>query len=177
MNGNIKLKTLITEKQIKQRVAALSREISAHYSGETLMIVGLLNGSFIFLADLVRQLNQYKLHLIVDFMRIYSYGSNTVTSGKPTLCQDVTIDVKGRHILIVDDILDTGHTIEYVIQYLSAFKPLSLRSCVCLDKTGRRQANVQADYVGFTIPDVFVVGYGLDYDGRFREIPDISILS
>ncbi|MBN2104841.1 hypoxanthine phosphoribosyltransferase [bacterium] len=177
MNSNIKLKPLITEKEIKQRVAALAEEIGTQFSGNTLMIVGLLNGSFIFLADLVRQLNSYHLHLIVDFMRITSYGSNTVTSGKPTLCQDVSINVKERHVLIVDDILDTGYTLEFVVNYLKALDPFSLSVCVLLDKSERRQIDIRADYVGFTVPDAFIVGYGLDCDGRFREMPDIAVLS
>lgn len=177
MNQNIQFKTLFTEHQIQERVAQMAEEIASDYSDNTLMVVGLLNGSFVFLADLVRQLSKRHLSLTVDFMRISSYGSNTVTSGKPTLNQDFSFDVKDRHVLIVDDILDTGHTIEFVMKYLNAFHPLDIRSCVCLDKPERRQVDIGADYVGFIVPDVFVVGYGLDYNGRFREMSSIAIIS
>lgn len=163
--------------KIHERVAELAGQIAEEYSNRPLMIIGLLNGCFIFLADLVRQLNTHQLSLIIDFMRVSSYGSETVTSGKPTLIQDIKIDVKGRHVLIVDDILDSGYTLHFVIRYLNAMDPLSLKTCVCLDKPSRRQLDIQADYIGFTVPDGYVVGYGLDYDGRFRECPDISIFS
>jgi hypoxanthine phosphoribosyltransferase len=170
-------RVIFDAQKIHERVAELARQIAEEYGNRPLMIIGLLNGCFIFLADLVRQLNSHHLSLVIDFMRVSSYGSETVTSGKPTLMQDIKIDVKNRHILVVDDILDSGHTLHFVIRYLNAMDPRSLKTCVCLDKPSRRQLNIQADYVGFTVPDEYVVGYGLDYEGRFRECPDISIFS
>lgn len=176
MNENFELKKLISKKKIVRRISGLASQIGHDYSDQAILLIGLLNGSFVFLSDLVRELSQYHLTISVDFMRVASYGSETKSSEKPTLLQDISFHVRKKHVLLVDDILDTGHTLSFVIQYLNAFEPLSVKSCVFLDKPDRRQVNIHADYVGFTVPDVFVVGYGLDYQGRFREMPSISAL-
>lgn len=176
MNEQIELKNIISKNKIQNRIMALASQIGHDYTDKPLFIIGLLNGSFIFLSDLVRELSRFDLTISVDFMRVASYGTGTVSSEKPTLLQDISLHVKNRHILLVDDILDTGHTLSFVIQYLNAFEPLSMKSCVFLDKPDRRKLSIYADYVGFTIPNVFVVGYGLDYQGRFREMPSISTL-
>lgn len=170
-------KLLIDEVRIRNRIAILAEEIAEEFNKEPLVVVGLLNGSFVFLADLIRQLNRFSLSLIIDFMRISSYGSGMVTSREPKLVQDISVSIKNRHVLIVDDILDTGYTLAFVKEHLKDDGPAGLSSCVFLDKSECRQVDIRADYVGFTIPDAFVVGYGLDYDGRYRELPCVSVLS
>jgi len=164
---------LVAEKEIAARVAELGRAIARDYASADLVLVGVLQGAIPFVADLMRAV---ALDLTIDFLRTSSYGSGTTSSGAVQLVTDLSVDVAGRHVLIVDDIVDTGHTLAALIRTLEARSPRSVRSCVLLDKTGRRETSITVDYVGFTIPNVFVVGYGLDYDGLYRNLPYVATL-
>jgi hypoxanthine phosphoribosyltransferase len=163
---------LITEEQIASRVRGLSREIERDYRNRELVVVSLLNGTVMFLADLIRHLS---LPLRLDFIGVSSYGSGT-ESGDLVFTKELRIDVRGRDVLLVDDILDTGKTLHRVVGKLRALKPRAIRTCVLLDKTARRVEPVKAHYVGFVIPDFFVVGYGLDFSERYRNLPFVGIL-
>ncbi len=163
---------LITEAQLARRVAVLAREIERDYRGREMVIVSLLNGTVLFLADLIRHLS---LPLRLDFMGVSSYGAGT-ESGELVFTKELRLDVRGRDVLLVDDILDTGRTLSRVIPKLRALKPQRLKVCVLLDKPSRRVEEVIADYVGFEIPDVFVVGYGLDFAERYRNLPFVGVL-
>lgn len=170
-------KPLFKSGQIKQRIVSLAREIADDFRDAEPVVVGLLKGSFMFLSDLIRQIHQQDIPLFVDFMGVSSYGDSTESSGSVSLVLDVTMDVKDRPVLLVDDIIDTGRTLEFAQRHLMTKKPGLLKTCVLLDKPSRRAVSIQPDYVGFTVPDAFVVGYGLDYQGRYRELPFISILT
>ncbi len=163
---------LISEEQIARRVRQLTRRLQADYAGRDLVIVSLLNGTVMFLADLVRYLS---LPLRLDFMGVSSYGAGT-ESGELVFTKQLRLDVKGRDVLVVDDILDTGRTLQRVLAVLRAQKPRRLKVCVLLEKKARRTEKVRADYVGFQIPDLFVVGYGLDYAARYRNLPFVGVL-
>jgi len=163
---------LYGERDILRRVQELAQDIERDYMGKDLVVVALLNGTVMFLADLVRYLN---LPLRLDFMGVSSYGKGT-KSGKLVFTKELKLDVKGRDVLLVDDILDTGKTLARVTKKLKKLKPRSLKVCVLLSKSARREEAVVADYVGFDIPDAFVVGYGLDYAERYRNLPFIGIL-
>jgi hypoxanthine phosphoribosyltransferase len=165
-------RVLISEERIQRRVRALARQIERDYQGRELVIVALLNGTIMFLADLIRQL---RLPLRLDFMGVSSYGTGT-TAGAIVITKELKLDVRGRHILLVDDILDTGRTMKRVIAKLRELKPRSLKVCVLLEKKARRVEPVRAHYVGFQIPDAFVVGYGLDFAERYRNLPFVGIL-
>jgi len=169
------LKPLFTESQIQERVISLVREIAQDMHGDCLFVVGLLKGSFVFLADLVRLLHRQGVPLVIDFMSFSSYGKGTESSGSIQMVRDITIELRDRSVLLVDDILDTGRTLHFVQEHLIAYKPKTMKTCVLLDKPARRVVTVQTDYVGFTVPDAFLVGYGLDYNHRYRELPYISI--
>jgi hypoxanthine phosphoribosyltransferase len=163
---------LITQDQIAARVRRLSRDIQRDYAGRDLVVVSLLNGTVMFLAELIRNLN---LPLRLDFIGVSSYGGGTA-SRELVFTPELRLDVRGRDVLLVDDILDTGKTLAAVQRKLRALKPRRIRTCVLLDKPDRRIERVRADYVGFTIPNEFVVGYGLDYAERFRNLPFIAVL-
>jgi hypoxanthine phosphoribosyltransferase len=163
---------LITEAQLARRVRSLAREIERDYRGREMVIVALLNGTVLFLADLIRHLS---LPLRLDFIGVSSYGAGT-ESGDLVFTKELRLDVRGRDVLLVDDILDTGKTLSRVIPKLRALKPQRLRVCVLLDKPSRRVEDIAADYVGFQIPDVFVVGYGLDFAERYRNLPFVGVL-
>jgi len=163
---------LISEAQIQRRVRLLTREIQRDFLGRDLVIVALLNGTVMFLADLIRHLS---LPLRLDFIGVSSYGAGT-ESGELIFTKELRLDVKGRDVLVVDDILDTGKTLRRVIDKLQQLKPRQLRTCVLLEKPERRVENVQADYVGFRIPNQFVVGYGLDFAERYRNLPYVGVL-
>jgi len=164
---------LITDAQLARRVKSLAREIEKDFRGRELVVVSLLNGTVIFLADLIRQLN---LPLRLDFIGVSSYGSGT-ESGELVFTKELRLDVRGRDVLLVDDILDTGKTLGRVLPKLRALQPRRLKTCVLLDKPSRRvEKKVRADYVGFEIPDVFVVGYGLDFAERYRNLPFVGVL-
>lgn len=164
---------LFTQEQVAGRIRELAQQISRDYAGKAPLVVGILRGSFIFMADLVRQL---ALPVRLDFMSVSSYGAGTVSSGQVNIHLDLQEDIAGRDVLLVEDILDTGNTLSKLVAELRQRKPASLKLCVMLDKPDRRTRPIQADYVGFTIPDAFVVGCGLDYDQRYRQLPYIGIL-
>ena len=164
---------LFSEEQLKERVAQIAAQIDRDYAGKELMLVSVLRGSFIFMADLVRAIT---VPCRVDFMAVSSYGSGTVSSGQVQITKDLSEDITGRHLLVVEDILDSGNTLSYLLEVLRARKPASIRLCTLLDKPERRVKSVHLDYTGFTIPDAFVVGYGLDYDEYYRNLPYIGVL-
>jgi hypoxanthine phosphoribosyltransferase len=164
--------TLVDEPSIRAKVAELGRRISDDYRGETLLLVGLLRGAIVFLSDLMRAID---IPVQLDFIGISSYGAST-DSGAVRLEMDLETDIAGRHVLIVEDIVDTGKTLSYLVQTLKARQPASLRICALLDKPERRLVPIVVDYVGFEIPDKFVVGYGLDFAEGYRNLPFVGVL-
>jgi len=167
------LKPYISERRLAARVRALGRDIRGDYRGRDLVLVGILKGSFIFMADLARAID---LPLTCDFMRVSSYGSGTASSGRIRMEFDLSHPVKGKHVLLVEDIVDTGWTLDHVLGELRRKRPASLRLAALLHKPERTRVEVPIDYLGFTIPDRFVVGYGLDFDGRYRNLPHLAVL-
>jgi hypoxanthine phosphoribosyltransferase len=165
-------RVLITEEQIERRLRGLSRDIQRDFTGRELVVVSLLNGTVMFLADLIRHLS---LPLRLDFIGVSSYGLGT-ESGDLVFTKELRLDVRGRDVLLVDDILDTGKTMVRVLAKLKALQPRRIRTCVLLNKAARRTEKVKADYVGFEIPDFFVVGYGLDFAERYRNLPFVGVL-
>ncbi len=163
---------LITQAQLARRVRELSRQIEADFAGRDLVVVSLLNGTVMFLADLIRHLS---LPLRLDFIGVSSYGEGTVAR-ELVFTKELRIDVRGRDVLLVDDILDTGKTLKSVLAKLRELAPRRIKTCVLLDKPARRIEAVQADFAGFKIPDLFVVGYGLDYAERYRNLPFVGVL-
>ncbi len=163
---------LIPDDQIARRIKTLARKIERDFRGHELVVVSLLNGTVMFLADLIRHLN---LPLRLDFIGVSSYGSGA-ESGELIFTKELRLDVRGRDVLLVDDILDTGKTMSRVLPKLKALKPRRIKTCVLLDKPSRRIEKIQADYVGFKIPDLFVIGYGLDYAERYRNLPFVGVL-
>ena len=163
---------LITDKQLAVRVKQIAKQIERDFRGRDMAIVSLLNGTVMFLGDLIRQLS---LPLRLDFMGVSSYGAGT-ESGELVFTKELRLDVRGRDVLLVDDILDTGRTLSRVVPKLRALKPRSIKTVVLLDKPSRRIEKIHADYVGFEIPDVFVVGYGLDFAERYRNLPFVGVL-
>ena len=166
-------RVLVAEGELAARVAELGAAIARDYAGAAPVLVGVLQGAVPFIADLMRHL---PIDVTVDFVRASSYGAATTSSGAVRLVVDLTIDITDRDVLIVDDIVDTGLTLEALKRMFQARRPRSVRTCVLLDKGGRRQVDIPIDYVGFTIPNVFVVGYGLDYDGLYRNLPHVAAL-
>jgi hypoxanthine phosphoribosyltransferase len=165
-------RVLITEHQLARRVRSLSRQIQKDFSGREMVIVSLLNGTVMFLADLVRHVS---LPLRLDFIGVSSYGAGT-ESGELVFTKELRLDVRGRDVLLVDDILDTGRTMTRVLGKLKKLRPRQIKTCVLLNKAARRVEKIEADYVGFEIPDYFVVGYGLDFAERFRNLPFVGVL-
>ena len=163
---------LITEEQIAQRVRSLSAELSRDFAGRELAVVAVLNGTVMFLADLIRHLS---LPMRLDFIGISSYGLGT-EPGEIVFTKELRLDVRGRDVLLVDDILDTGKTLSRVVARLRELEPRCIKICVLLEKAARRVEKVRADYVGFSIPDLFVVGYGLDFAERYRNLPFVGVL-
>lgn len=168
-----RLRVLITRDRIAAKVAELGAQISADFAGESVVLVGVLKGATIFLADLARQI---KLDATFDFMAVASYGSAKQQSGEVKLVKDVDHSTEGKNIILVEDILDTGLTLTYIKKLLQAHQPKKLKIVALLDKPSRRTEAIRADYVGFEIPDEFVVGYGLDFAERYRNLPDICVL-
>lgn len=165
---------LISPQALAARVKELAAQIRRDYQGRSLLVVGVLKGAFVFTADLVRALDG--LNVQVDFIAVSSYGAATETSGTVRILKDLDMPVEGRHVLLVEDILDTGLTLRYLLDYLSRQRPASLRVCVLLDKPSRRKVEVPVDYVGFAIPDRFIVGYGIDWAEQYRHLPYVGAL-
>ena len=165
---------LYSQEELAARVSELGKRISADYNGENLLMVSVLKGSVVFMADLMRAID---IPCAIDFMCVSSYGSGTKTSGVVNIIKDLSVkNVDDYHLLIVEDILDSGKTLHYLKKVLQARNPKSIRLCTLLDKPERRKADIKADYIGFTVPDEFVVGYGLDYDEKYRNLPYIGVL-
>ena len=165
---------VIPAERIRERVDTLVAEMIEDCRGDDLVMIGVLRGSFMFLADLVRALYQHGVHPRIDFITLSSYGSGTESSGRVEVRKDISLDVTGADVLLVDDILDTGRTLAFACAHLAAKGARTVKTCVLLDKPGRRVIAGHADYVGFRIDDMFVVGYGLDYDSCYRELPYIA---
>jgi hypoxanthine phosphoribosyltransferase len=164
---------LLSEEQLRQRIAELGAQLAADYAGRTPILVSVLKGSIIFLADLIRST---PIPLSLDLMEVSSYGSGTETSGQVRILKDLSSSIEGRDVVVVEDIIDTGLTLNYLLRYLGERHPSSIRICCLLDKPARRLADIEIAYRGFTIPDRFVVGYGLDYDERYRNLPFVGVL-
>jgi len=167
------MEILFSREMIRQRVDELAAQISGDYAGRDLVVVGILKGAFIFMADLIRAIT---VPCRIDFVRLASYGSGSLSSGKVRITKDLEIEIAGCHVLIVEDIIDTGFTLAFLDRVLRERRPASLKVCALLDKKERRQAPFTADYVGFAIPDRFVVGYGLDYGEQYRFLADVCVL-
>ncbi len=173
MSSQPKLHTLFRRDEIEATVKRLAAEIRGDYYGKYPLLIGVLKGSFMFMADLIRLLD---FPLEVEFIRLSSYGRGRQTSGRIKVVQGPRSEVKGREVLVIEDIVDTGLTTSFLLDYLRKKKPASLKLCALTDKPSRRRIPVTIDYLGFTVPDKFLVGYGLDWDERFRNLPDIHVL-
>ena len=167
------MEILISAERIQQRVAELAQQIAADYQGRPVTIVGVLTGCLMFLADLVRRLD---LPLRIDLIQASSYRGPTTTAGELRIQPELVPDVSGRHVLLLDDILDTGQTLAYLVKHLQILGATSVKTAVLLRKTDRQQLPVEPDYCGFDIPDQFVVGYGLDFNDEYRHLPHIAVL-
>jgi hypoxanthine phosphoribosyltransferase len=165
---------LIPQKEIETVVSDLAARITADYKGKELVVVGVLKGSFIFMADLVRQID---LPMIIDFMSVSSYYGGTKSSGIIKIIKDLDVDIEGKDVLIVEDIVDSGLTLASLKEMLMTRNPSSLRVCAAFDKPDRRRVEIAAEYTGMQIPDAFIIGYGLDFDGMYRNLPDVCVLS
>ena len=176
MNDNMKedvLRVLLSEDEIREKVRELGGKITADYKNSNLMLVTVLKGAVVFLADLMRQID---VPAEIDFMVVSSYGSGVKSSGVVKIVKDLDVPLAGKEILIVEDILDSGLTLSYIKELLESRGPRSIRIATLLDKPSRRKVDLQADYIGFSVPDEFVIGYGLDYDEKYRNLPYIGIL-
>lgn len=166
-------KPLITQKAIEKRIRELGAKITADYDGKDLLMICLLKGAYTFFADLVRNI---QLPVMVDFMMVSSYGDRSASSGLISIIQDLSSSIEGKDVLLVEDIIDSGLTLEYIYETLQAKRPNSLKLCVLLDKAERRKHEVPMEYIGFTVPNKFIIGYGLDYQDKYRNLPYIAIL-
>lgn len=164
---------LLSEEQIQKRVAELGRQITEDYTGKEVVLIGVLKGAVVFFADLLRHIEG---NVSMDFISCSSYGSSTVSSGVVRILKDLDRPVEGKHVIVVEDIVDTGTTLSYLLENLQSRKAASVRLCSLLNKPERRKVDVYVDYEGFVIPDEFVIGYGLDYDEKYRQLPYIGIL-
>jgi len=173
MNSEVKLQVLISKEEIASAVNKLAVEISHDYIDKNPLLICVLKGSFVFMADLIRYLD---IPLEVDFIRLSSYGSGTASSGKVEIDGELSCHIEDRHVLIIEDVVDTGNTTAFLMDYLKQKKPASLKLCALTSKPSRRQVAMDIDYLGFTIPDKFVVGYGLDCDEKYRHLPDICYM-
>ena len=172
--GTERVKLLLSRNKIQRRIREMAKAIRIDFPTEPLLLLGVLKGAVLFLADLSRQIPG---EVTFDFIAVSSYGKDSRTSGQVKLNKDIDSSIEGKTVIVVEDILDTGLTLRYLLRILQQRKPKNLRVAVLLDKVDRRLTDVQADYVGFAIPNEFVVGYGLDYAERYRNLPDVKILS
>ena len=170
---SVSLNVLIGRGEIQKAVARLAAEIGRDYEGKSLLLVGILKGSFVFLADLARHLD---MPVEIEFVNLSSYGAGKETSGKVRVVQGLSAPVRGRDVLVIEDIVDSGLTTSFLLDRLRRKKPASLGLCALLDKPLRRKVAIPIDYLGFAVPDKFLVGYGLDWDERFRHLPDICVV-
>ena len=173
MRPQSKLRVLIGREEISKTVARLAFEINRDYRGKEPVLIGLLKGSFVFMADLIRHLD---LPIEIDFVTVSSYGSAKETSGKVKMVQGLRTPIRGRDVLVIEDIVDTGLSMSFLLAYLGKRKPASLKLCALTHKPSRCQIPISIDYLGLTVPDEFIVGYGLDFNERFRHLPDICVL-
>ncbi len=173
MNGQPEPQVLFAREEVAAAVNRLAAEVRRDYQGKRPLLIGVLKGSFVFMADLIRLLD---FPLEVEFITLSSYGRGRSTPGAIKVVKGLRAEVKGRDVLVIEDIVDTGHTISFLLDYLKKQKPASLRLCALTDKPSRREVPVAIDYLGFTVPDKFIVGYGLDWDERFRYLPEICFV-
>lgn len=173
MEGRIFGKPIITQEEMRKRIKELGLRIAEDYQDKDLLMIGVLKGAFAFFADLSRAI---PLPLRVDFLVVSSYGEKKKSSGKVKIISDISQDLKGQDVLVVEDIVDSGMTLNFLKKKIMSRKPKSLRFCTLLDKPSRRKMDVSVDYVGFSIPDKYVVGYGLDYENKYRNLPYIAVL-
>ena len=167
-------RVLIPEDKVDERIAQLGEQISQDYAGRQVHLIGILKGSIFFICDLAKRIT---VPVTMDFMSVSSYGAGTKSSGVVKLIKDLDDPINGKDVLVVEDIIDSGRTLSYLLKNLSSRQPASIRLCTLLDKPERREVDVEVDYQGFRIPDEFVIGYGLDYDQRYRNLPYIGVLS
>lgn len=170
----IDVDVMISQEEIQKRIKELAREIEKDYEGKELICLGLLKGSIMFMADLLKEVN---LPLAMDFMKVSSYHGGTDSTGVVKILKDVDLDITGKNILIIEDIIDTGLTLQYVKNFLESKKPNEIKVCSLLDKPSRRKVEMVGEYIGFEIPDEFVLGYGLDYDEYYRNLPFVGKVS
>lgn len=168
-----KTRVLITREEIQKKVVELAEELRKDYREKHPLLISTLKGSFVFLSDLIRKMD---IPVEIDFVRLSSYGSGKKTSGEIKLVQEIKTSIRGRHVLVIEDIVDTGLTVRFLLDYLGQQEPASLKLCTLLDKPSRRVVDVPIDYLGFTVPDAFIVGYGIDFDEKFRYLPDVCVL-
>ena len=166
-------KVLLSEEQLSQKIAELGEEISKDYQGKEIVAICVLKGAILFMADLARAV---KVPMALDFMAVSSYGNGTSTSGTVRILKDLDNSIEGKHVLVVEDIIDSGVTLKYLLKNSKSRKPASIKLCTLLNKPERRRVEVDIDYCGFTVPDYFLVGYGLDYAEKYRNLPFIGIL-
>ena len=168
------IRVLIPEDKVDERIAQLGEQISQDYAGREVHLIGILKGSIFFICELAKRIT---VPVTMDFMSVSSYGAGTKSSGVVKLIKDLDEPIGGKDVLVVEDIIDSGRTLSYLLKNLSSRQPASIRLCTMLDKPERREVDVEVDYQGFRIPDEFVIGYGLDYDQRYRNLPYIGVLS
>jgi hypoxanthine phosphoribosyltransferase len=164
---------MLSEEEIKAKVIELAKQIEKDYKGEDVLVVGILKGASVFVADLIRCID---LDVNIDFMSVSSYGAGTQTSGSVKILKDLDVNIEGKNVLVVEDIIDSGLTLSNLVATLETRKPKSLKLCTLLDKPERRTADIYVDYVGFVIEDKFIVGYGIDYDEKYRNLPYIAFV-
>lgn len=164
---------MLSQEEIENKVTELAKQIEKDYEGQDLLLVGILKGASVFVADLMRKIN---LNVNIDFMSVSSYGSGTVSSGTVKILKDLDVDIKDKNVLIVEDIIDSGITLRNLYDTLMTREPRNLKLCTLLNKPARKKVDVNVDYVGFVIEDKFIVGYGIDYDEKYRNLPYIAIV-
>lgn len=169
----MKLKVLVSKEQLEEKTAELAQRITQDYQGKELVLVGVLKGGFVFLADLARKI---PMDLIIEFISVSSYGNSTQSSGVVRIIKDIDTDITGKHVLIVEDLIDTGLTLNYLKELFNAKGCASVKLAAMMDKPERRKVDLKVDYPGIIIPDEFVVGYGLDWSGKYRNLPDVCVV-